>query len=53
MSQNNIKQVLGVSRLSPKNQVTIPKDARIRFNLNPSDRIIFQDEDGKLIITKG
>jgi len=46
-------KILGLSRLSAKFQVTIPKDARERFNLNAGDRILFVEEDGKLVLKKG
>ncbi len=45
--------VLGTSKLSSKFQVTIPKDARVLFNLKVGDRLIFTEEDNKLLIKKG
>jgi len=32
---------------------TIPKDARERINLNVGDRILFVEENGKLVLKKG
>jgi len=46
-------KILGLSRLSSKYQVTIPKDARERFNLKAGDRILFVEEGGNLILKKG
>jgi len=48
-----MEKILGLSKLSAKYQVTIPKDARERFNLHVGDRILFVEEDGKLILKKG
>jgi len=48
-----MNKILGLSKLSAKFQVTIPKDARERFNLNVGDRILFVEEDGKLVLKKG
>ena len=48
-----MNKILGLSRLSAKFQVTIPKDARERFSLKAGDRILFVEEDGKLILRKG
>jgi AbrB family looped-hinge helix DNA binding protein len=45
--------ILGISRLSSKFQVTIPKDARERFKLKPGDKILFVEEKEKLILQKG
>jgi AbrB family looped-hinge helix DNA binding protein len=42
-----------MSRLSPKFQVTISKDAREKFKLRAGDKILFIEEDGKLVIKKG
>jgi len=48
-----IDSILGMSRLSPKFQVTISKDAREKFKLRAGDKILFIEEDGKLVIKKG
>ena len=45
--------ILGISRVSPKHQVTIPKEVMQRFGFNTGDRIVFKEEDGKLVIAKG
>ena len=45
--------ILGMSRISPKHQITIPKDVFVRFKLEVGDRILFREEDGKIILEKG
>ena len=45
-------EILGISRLSSKFQVTIPKDARVLFNLKAGDRVVFVKEGDKLVIKK-
>jgi len=47
------EKILGITRISPKYQITIPKDAREKFKLKIGDRIIFTEEEGKLILKKG
>lgn len=44
---------MGACKLSTKGQVTIPVDARRRFNLNIGDVILFIEEEDKLILKKG
>jgi AbrB family looped-hinge helix DNA binding protein len=46
-------KVLGACKLSTKGQVTIPSDARKRFQLTVGDLILFVEEDGKLVLRKG
>jgi AbrB family looped-hinge helix DNA binding protein len=46
-------KVLGACKISTKGQVTIPSDARKRFQLTVGDLILFIEEDGKLILRKG
>jgi len=46
-------KVLGTSKLSSKFQVTIPKDARTLLNLDIADRVLFVQEEGKLVLRKG
>jgi len=38
------------SKISSKNQVTLPKKIMRRLGLSPRDRIVFQEEDGAVII---
>ena len=44
--------ILGVSKLSSKFQVTIPKDVREILNVSPGDRVVFIREGDKIIIQK-
>lgn len=46
------EKILGTRRLTTKGQVTIPIEARKRFQLNVGDLIIFIEENGKLILKK-
>ena len=46
------REILGVSKITYKFQVTIPKRVRERFNLREGDHIVFIEEDGKLVIVK-
>ena len=48
-----MSRVMGACKLSTKGQVTIPVDARRRFNLNIGDVILFIEEEDKLILKKG
>jgi AbrB family looped-hinge helix DNA binding protein len=46
-------KTLGAAKLSTKGQVTVPADARRKFDLNVGDLILFIEEDGKLVLKKG
>jgi len=46
-------KTLGAAKLSTKGQVTVPVDARRKFNLQVGDIILFIDENGKLVLRKG
>jgi len=46
-------KTLGAAKLSTKGQVTVPADARRKFDLNVGDLILFIEEDGKLLLKKG
>jgi len=48
-----LQKTLGAAKISTKGQVTIPAEARRRFNLNVGDLVLFIEEDGKLILKKG
>jgi AbrB family looped-hinge helix DNA binding protein len=43
---------LGAARILPKGQVTIPIDARRLLKLTVGDYVIFEEEGGKLILSK-
>lgn len=52
MNTKSKKEVLGMSSLSHKFQITIPKEVREEVNLKEGDKIMFVREDGKIYITK-
>jgi antitoxin PrlF len=39
-----LEKVMKVSQLTAKGQVTLPKDLRERFNLEPGSRVAFEEE---------
>jgi AbrB family looped-hinge helix DNA binding protein len=47
------EKTLGTAKLSTKGQVTIPADARRKFDLNIGDLLVFVEKDGELLIRKG
>jgi AbrB family looped-hinge helix DNA binding protein len=47
-----VKKILGTSKLSHKNQVTVPKDVRETFKLEANDIVVFAEENGKLTLSK-
>jgi|CryGeyStandDraft_7_1057128.scaffolds.fasta_scaffold00921_8 AbrB family looped-hinge helix DNA binding protein len=46
-------KTLGAAKISTKGQVTVPADARRKFNLNIGDLLLFIEKDEELIIKKG
>jgi AbrB family looped-hinge helix DNA binding protein len=44
--------VLGVSKISYKFQVTVPKQVRDKFQLKEGDMLVFVEEDNKLTVAK-
>ncbi len=48
-----MKKTLGACKVTTKGQVTVPSEARKRFQLSVGDLLLFVEEDGKLIIVKG
>ncbi|MBS7649094.1 MAG: AbrB/MazE/SpoVT family DNA-binding domain-containing protein [Candidatus Bathyarchaeia archaeon] len=44
---------MGKSKIGTRGQVTIPKEARKKFNLKEGELVLFIEEDGKLVIVKG
>ncbi|MDI9576924.1 MAG: AbrB/MazE/SpoVT family DNA-binding domain-containing protein [Candidatus Bathyarchaeota archaeon] len=48
-----MKKTLGACKLSTKGQVTVPSEARKKFNLNIGDVLLFIDKDGVLLLEKG
>lgn len=43
---------LGVAKILPKGQVTIPVEARRAMKLDIGDYVVFEEEDGKLVLSK-
>lgn len=52
MSKNSRKEILGMSKITYKFQVTMPKRVRDKFGFEEGDVLIFIEEDGKLILAK-
>lgn len=52
MLKNTRREILGVSKLTYKFQVTVPKEVRKRFRLEEGETIVFIGEDGKLVLAK-
>ena len=46
-------RLLGVAKMSAKNQVVIPSDGRKKLKLRPGDEVAFIEEGGKIILVKG
>ena len=47
------EKILGTGKLSIKGQVTVPIDARKKFDLSAGNLIIFFEKNGELVIRKG
>jgi AbrB family looped-hinge helix DNA binding protein len=52
LSKNVRKEILGMSKLTYKFQLTLPKRVRERFALKEGDILVFLAEDSRLILTK-
>jgi antitoxin PrlF len=46
------REILGVTTITSKFQVTIPKKFRAKHNLNEGDSIAFVEEDGKVYLVR-
>src|SRR5690554_5037662 len=49
-SKNRRNNIMEISRISSKGQVTIPIDIRKRLNLKEGDKVIFVEEDDRVFI---
>lgn len=38
-----------LARVTSKGQITIPKDIREKLNLKPGDKVVFLEEEGRII----
>ena len=47
------EKMLGTTKISSKGQVTVPVDARKKFQIETGDRLVFIDKDGELVLRKG
>ncbi len=47
-----MNKIIDIARISRIGQITIPKEVREILNLNPDDKVIFKEENGKIIIEK-
>ena len=52
LSDRPKRELLGMSKITYKFQVTIPKRVREKFNFNEGDMLVFIEENGKLILMK-
>lgn len=50
MNKKSKKDILGISTLSHKFQVTIPKEVREVTNLSEGDKIVFVNEDDRIYL---
>jgi len=46
-------KILGTSKITSKFQVTLPKPVREKLNVKPGELMVFVEENGKIVITKG
>ena len=52
MSKLPKKEILGMSKITYKFQVTLPKRVREKFGFKEGDIIVFVKENGKLTVIK-
>jgi AbrB family looped-hinge helix DNA binding protein len=52
LSKLSKKEILGISKITYKFQVTLPKRVREKYDFKEGDIIVFADEDGRLVIAK-
>ncbi|TSA18317.1 MAG: AbrB/MazE/SpoVT family DNA-binding domain-containing protein [Nitrosopumilales archaeon] len=51
-SKDSKRDILGMTTITSKFQVTIPKKLRDKHNLNEGDNIAFVEESGKVYLVK-
>jgi AbrB family looped-hinge helix DNA binding protein len=47
-----MREKMGVTRLSSKGQITIPKEVREKLNLKPGDRVVVEAAEGERAILR-
>jgi len=47
-----MEKILGISKLTSKGQITIPKNVRELLNLKPGDIIVFVEKNGEITIRR-
>ena len=52
MFKTSKREILGMSKITYKFQVTIPKRVRDKFELKEGDMVVFIEEDGRLSLAK-
>ena len=52
ISDNSKREIVGMTTITSKFQVTIPKKLRDKHNLNEGDTIAFVEESGKVYLVK-
>jgi AbrB family looped-hinge helix DNA binding protein len=52
MSKERKREILGVSSVSYKFQITVPKKVRERLKIEANDSAAFIEEDGRIYLTK-
>ena len=51
-SNDSKREILGMTTITAKFQVTIPKKFRNKYNLNEGDTIAFVEEGGKVYLVR-
>jgi AbrB family looped-hinge helix DNA binding protein len=52
LTKESQREVLGVSKITYKFQITIPKRVREKFFLKEGEMLVFVEEAGKLILIR-
>jgi len=47
-----MEKILGISKLTTKGQITIPKVVREKLNLKTGDIVVFIERNGEIIIRR-
>lgn len=52
MAKESKREILGMSTITYKFQVTIPKKVREKYGLKIGDTIVFVEEDGRIQVAR-